>query len=93
MDRVLSPMIGGDYVYSDHFYTLLKIGSPFVKCLALVPNEQTGPNNKLIDYWQPLLIHKLGSNKVNLMLNHISRIGKFPKSPKNNTKHVLTITV
>ena len=82
MSRIFHPRIGGDYVYSDHFYTLLKVGLPIIKCLALVPNQETGPNNKLIDYWKPVLISKLGSAKVNQILNHISRIGKTPKSPK-----------
>ena len=82
MSRIFHPRIGGDYVYSDHFYTLLKVGLPIIKCLALVPNQETSPNNKLIDYWKPVLIAKLGSAKVNQILNHISRIGKTPKSPK-----------
>jgi hypothetical protein len=82
MSRVFHPQIGGDYVYSDHFYTLLKIGFPLIKCLSLVPNQETGPYNKLIDYWEPILISKLGSAQVNRILTHISRIGKVPKSPK-----------
>jgi len=86
MSRIFHSKIGGDYVYSDHFYTLLKIGFPLIKCLALVPNQETGPYNKLIDYWKPLLISKLGSTQVNQMLAHISRIGKTPKSPNSNTR-------
>jgi hypothetical protein len=86
MSRIFHSKIGGDYVYSDHFYTLLKIGFPLIKCLALVPNQETGPYNKLIDYWKPILISKLGSAQVNQMLTHISRIGKTPKSPNKNIR-------
>lgn len=81
MSRIFKPNIGGDYVYSDHFYTLLKIGFPLIKCLAVVPNQEATPDNKLINYWKPLLISKLGSAQVNQMLTHIFRIGKTPKSP------------
>lgn len=85
-NRLFNMPIGGDYAYSDHIYTLLKLKSPFIKCLAVVPNTQTGPGNILLHYWQELLPAYLSSGTVKLMLNHISRIGKVPHSPSTLKK-------
>ena len=80
--------VGGDYAYSDHIYPLLELGSPFIKCLALVPNSETGPGNVLVNYWQDLLAFYVGEAQTSMILNHINRLGKVPKSVKKDTQLV-----
>lgn len=80
--RLTLPSVGSDYVYSDHYYTLLKLKSPLIKCLTVVPNTVTTPNNVLINYWYEIVSKELGKETADMILNHILRINKKPHSSK-----------
>lgn len=78
-------LVGGDYAYSDHFYTFIKLGSPLVKSLALVINKETGEDNYLVQYWHSVISLLLSKGDADMVRDHISRVGRISRDVLCNT--------